>query len=487
MRVFAILSLLALAFPASGCGGGGASAAAAEVPTPTPTPDPVPAPEPTPDPVPTPTFDAALEAQLRTLASQGGAAALAAPPAQDPDLVELGRMLFFDRELSGNRDISCYTCHDLDHGTGDALSVSIGTGGFGGGPDRLLADGTLIGRNAPSLFHLAGRNSLFWDGRVLRRQDGTLVTPEASLNGPAPAAAAVVSQLTSAVAAQAIFPLVSVEEMRGTPGQNEVADAPDNGTAWARIVDRLVGTDDGAAPGIAEYRRLFALAYPEVARWDDVHVGHVGRAIAAFEVASFDTRGAAFDAWLAGAPTAISEDAKRGGVLFYGRAGCARCHGGPAFTDNRHHAIGVPQVGPGVDFAIEDTGRARVTGDAADLYRFRTPSLRNAELTGPWMHDGAYTTLEAAVAHYRNPEASLRGYDASQLAPLLRDLVDRDPLRQDARARAIAGIVRDGVRLSDAEVAQLVAFLRTLTDAGALDLSAVEPATVPSGLPIDDE
>ena len=71
--------------------------------------------------------------------------------------------------------------------------------------------------------------------------------------------------------------------------------------------------------------------------------------------------------------------------------------------------------------------------------------------------------------------------------PLLRDLVDRDPLRQDARARAIAGIVRDGVRLSDAEVAQLVAFLRTLTDAGALDLSAVEPATVPSGLPIDDE
>jgi cytochrome c peroxidase len=214
---------------------------------------------------------------------------------------------------------------------------------------------------------------------------------------------------------------------------------------------------------------------------------HAARALAAFQVAAFAPRGAPFDAWLAGDPVAVPEAAKRGGVLFYGRAACARCHGGPAFADARDHAIGVPQVGPGRDGPFEDTGRFAVTGDPADLYRFRTPSLRNVAVTGPWMHDGAYTTLEAAIAHYRDPEASLRGYDASQLAPLVRGLVDTDTARLDARARAISPIVRGGVPLSAAEVADLAAFLRTLTDAGVADLGAQEPATVPSGLPIDDE
>ncbi len=102
------------------------------------------------------------------------------------------------------------------------------------------------------------------------------------------------------------------------------------------------------------------------------------------------------------------------------------------------------------------------------------------------MHDGAYTTLGAAIRHYRNPRQSLFAYDARQLAPALRALVDTDPLRQDARARAIDGRVRGGVRLDDAEVADLEAFLGSLTDAAALDLSAAEPETVPSGLPIDD-
>jgi cytochrome c peroxidase len=273
--------------------------------------------------------------------------------------------------------------------------------------------------------------------------------------------------------------------MRGKPGENEIADAADNLEVWSRLMLRLVGTDDDSSTGIAGYRELFARAFPEVARWSDFDFGHAAAAIAAFEIQAFGTRGSRFDGWLAGDPDALTDDEKRGGVLFYGRAQCARCHGGPLLTDGRHHAIGVPQIGPGKDFPGEDTGRGLVTGVAADRYRFRTPSLRNVAETGPWMHDGCYTTLEAAVAHYRDPERSLRGYDASQLTALLQPLVDRDPFRQDARARAISPILPDRLRLDDGEVSDIVAFLRSLTDSEALDLEDVEPVEVPSGIPID--
>lgn len=458
------------------CGGGGTAAASVVMP-----------PDPGTTPTPPGAFDPVLDPQLTDLARRANAAPLQAAPTQRTDLVELGRALFFDRILSGNRNISCYTCHDVDFASGDGLSVSIGEGGFGKGADRTLADGTLIPRNAPSMFHLAGRRQLFLDGRVSLQPDGTLLTPEPALNGPTPAAAAIVAALPSALAAQAMFPVTNVEEMRGRPGENELADAPDNLTVWARIMRRLVGTSAGPDVGIAAYRDLFSRAYPRVRRWDDFNFGHAAQAIAAFEIASFDTSGSPFDAWLAGDATTLTTAQKRGGVLFFGRAQCARCHGGPALSDDRFHAIGIPQVGPGKDFPIEDTGRALVTADPADDYRFRTPSLRNVAITGPWMHDGCYTSLDAVVRHYVAPEASLRTYDASQLTPLLRPFVDVDPFRIDARARAISPIVRDGVALSDRDVDDLVAFLGALTDGNADGIDAAEPATVPSGLPIDDE
>ncbi len=471
---------IGMAAALTACGGGGAApTAAVDVPPPAgPTP-----PAPTP---PTPTFDPALQADLVRLAGLANAALQPAAPTQSQDLVALGQALFFDRVLSGNRNISCYTCHDVDAAAGDGLSVSIGEGGFGKAADRTLADGPLIPRNAPAMLRLAGKQTLFWDGRVSRRPDGVLVTPEPALNGPTPSAAAIVDVLPSALAAQAMFPVTSAEEMRGQPGENELADAATNLEVWSLLMKRLVGTDDGVSPGIAAYRALFTAAYPDVRRWNDFNFGHAAQAIAAFELSAFDARGSAFDAWLAGSPTALTEQQKRGGVLFYGRADCARCHGGPVFADGREHAVGVPQVGPGKDFPFEDTGRALVTGNPVDRYRFRTPGLRDVEVTGPWMHDGAYTSLEAVVRHYIDPVASLFAYDASQLTPLMRQLVDSNPGRQDARAAAIDRGVRNGVTLSDAEVADLVAFLRSLTDPAARDLGAAEPATVPSGLPIDD-
>ena len=477
------LALLGSAAPLGGCGGGAEAATGTTTVVDTPAPPPGTPPQPPPPPPP----GGGLDAQLSQLALRAGAARVAAAPAQDPAQVALGQALFFDRILSGNRNISCYTCHDVGAATGDALSVSIGTGGFGAAADRRLADGTLIARNAPPLFRLGRQGTMFWDSRVTRRQDGTLATPEPALNGPNPSAAAVAAQLTSALAAQAMFPPTSREEMRGQPGENEIADATTNLEVWTLLMRRLVGTDDGTATGIAAYRDLFAAAYPDVETWGGFNFGHAARALAAFMVASFHPRGSPFDDFLDGNVAAMNDQAKRGGILFFGRADCARCHEGPALTDGRHHAIGVPQVGPGRDFFLEDTGRGAITNDPDDRYRFRTPSLRNVAITGPWMHDGAYTTLTNAVEHYRDPERSLRNYDRSQLSALLQGLVDTNPARQDARALAISPLVRGGVRLNDQEVAQIVAFFQALTDPDAFNLEHTEPPAVPSGLPIDDE
>jgi len=460
------------------CGGASAAPAAA-VPNDTPTPPATPPAEP-PGP-------SALDTQLAPLLAQAGAGTPAVPPDHPPALVALGEALFFDKVLSGNRDIACASCHQPSAATGDALSVSIGAGGTGTGAARVPGTGALIPRNAPPLFNrgLPSVRRMFWDSRVSLRVGG-LQTPEPALNGRLPLAADIAAELTSALAAQALFPLTSEAEMRGAPGTNELADAGSNLQLWQRVMARLVGTANGTEGGIEEYRALFRAAYPRVVDFDALHIGHVGRAIAAYEDQAFRALHSPFDDYLAGDGSAIDDQAKRGAILFYGRASCHRCHGGPLLTDDQHHAIAVPQVGPGKDEPFEDTGLFGVTLDPDDVYRFRTPSLRNVELTGPWMHDGAYTSLEAAIAHYDDPVGSLFAYDATQLRPLLQASVDRDAGRNQARADALSGALRPSPRLTPQDVGDLVFFLRTLTDPSSRDLSSEAPASVPSGLPVQD-
>ena len=475
--LFAGLMSLAL----TGCGGGGA--AEAEVLGTgggTPTPE-----EPTPDPDPQPTQ---LDLQLAQALQGQNVQTPPAPPEPAAALVALGKALFFDKILSGNRNISCATCHHPTAGTGDDLSVSIGEGGSGLGAARTLGTGALIARNAPPLFNkgLPNFRAMFWDSRVSVGQGGALNTPEAALNGRNPSAAAIVSELRTALAAQAIFPLTSHDEMRGAPGENELADAADNLEVWARIMARLVGTDNGSEGGVAGYRSLFQAAFPAIVDFDQFHIGHVGAAIAAFEDSAFRALDSAFDQYLAGDLLAMGDAAKRGAILFYGRADCFRCHGGPLQTDGRHHAIAVPQVGPGREANGDDLGRFEQTGDPDDLYEFRTPSLRNVELTGPWMHDGAYTSLAAVMRHYDNPIQRLLNYDATQLAPLLRPLVDRDAGRNQDRADALSGILRPPPNLTANDVSDLVAFMHALTDEGSRDLSGLVPTSVPSGLTVGD-
>jgi cytochrome c peroxidase len=159
------------------------------------------------------------------------------------------------------------------------------------------------------------------------------------------------------------------------------------------------------------------------------------------------------------------------------------------FTDFREHAIAVPQLVPTVTnnqfdgaHADEDFGRADVTGDPADRYRFRTPSLRNVAVEAAFMHDGAFTTLPDAIRHHLDARASLLAYDPAQhrVAPdLARPIGPRAPLLSVLDPRLAMPLV-----LTPSEFDDLVAFVRDgLLDSRARPerLRHLVPNVVPSG------
>ena len=433
---------------------------------------------------------AQLDLDLREALDTNGVEGIPNPQPESDALVLLGQALFFDKELSGNRNISCATCHHPVAGTGDALPVSLGEGGVGLAENRQQEDGEMIPRNAPHVFNggVTGVHSMFWDSRVnFDAATGVLTTPEPGLNGPNPALPEIAAQLRSALAAQAMFPVTSDVEMRGQPGTNEIADAADNVAVWAALMVRLVGTNNVTTVGIQDYRYLFRAAFPGVGNFDDFSFGHAGRAIAAFERDRWTALDTSFDNYLAGDNTALSDAEKRGALLFYDKARCAQCHTGGLFSDFDHHAIAVPQVGPGKNAANEDLGLSLETGDPADDYKFRTPRLRNVALTGPWMHDGCFTSLEAAVRHHLDCTSSILGYDALQLPWAFQGTVDTDVDRNQARIVALDDDLQGSIALSEMEFEDLMAFMHSLTDPESINpVSKDVPDSVPSGLPVND-
>ncbi len=458
------------------------------------------------------TFDPVLQ---RALVEQN-VTPINPPPPQDPALVALGEALFFDKILSGTRTISCGSCHRPGVQTGDALNVSVGVGGLGTAPARQVGTGPLIARNSPPLFNggLAVQTTMFHDGRITRDpQTGLLQTPIAILNvavpnPPTTSLQRMILQLDSALAAQACFPVLDRKEMRGEADggadANELADIPDNNPegVWNGIIARLVA--------IPEYVTLFAGAYPTTPV-GQLTYGHAAKAIAAWQRENLLAFDSPFDRYVRGELTALSESQKRGALIFFGKTRkgkCANCHLGPLMSDFQFHAIGVPQLGPGrrspPEPTGEDRGRALVTGDppvptatamaqvgpTGDNYKIRTPSLRNVALTAPYFHDGAFRTLREVVVHYDDIAASLNGYEAnfgSRIDPAFGAL-DTDPVRIAARLLASKNesLLPPTLGLTDREVDDVVAFMESLTDPGAATLDRVQPATVPSGLPVLD-
>jgi cytochrome c peroxidase len=396
-------------------------------------------------------------------------------------LVKLGEALFWDPELSGNRDTSCATCHHPQLGTGDGLSLPIGTGGFGLGLERVRPENRrdFVPRNAPPVFNLghAEWQTLFWDGRAFTRPDGSFHTPVSDRMLPG---------LDSILAAQAMFPVTSREEMRGLRGDVDIFGNPNELAAivdyrpseiWAALMTRLLA--------IPEYVTLFAAAYPDVPT-EDLTFVQAANAMAAYQSTTFTFLDSPFDRYLAGDADALDEQQKQGAILFYGEAGCATCHAGPLLTDQQFHNILVPQVGPGKGRDQPfDLGLARETGNNCDRYKFRTPPLRNVSLTGPYMHNGAFWTLEDAVRHHFDPVDGLLAYDPTQLAPAaLQAMCLDDPEVIDSILATKSESASEGVQLTEAEFDALMAFLHSLTSPSAIDLTDTIPTSVPSGLPV---
>lgn len=405
------------------------------------------------------------DAQLRAAMQQGGVQPVTAPPAPDQARFGLGQVLVFDKILSGNKDVACVSCHQTGQFLGDGQSVALGTGAVGSGLNRVLGAGRhFIPRNAPALFNLGGLTPLMWDGRI-------------SLQAT-PAGASLPAGLDSALAAQALFPILNRDEMRGAAGDtaadgnpNELALISDTDpvAGWNAIMSRLL-----AIPG---YVSRFQAAFPGTNQFG---IQHVGNAIATFEANQWSRLNSPFDNYVRGDNTALSEAQKRGALVFYGGGRCAVCHRGGLLSDLQFHNIAFPQVGPGSGSeAPLDFGRGAISGAPQDRFRFRTPTLRNVAVSGPWTHSGAYTTLEAVVRHYINPGQALRNYDPNQLSPAFRTQVHvADTLA--------AGVLNnlDGqlpIPLNNQEVSDLVAFLEALTDP---NLVPGPPASVPSGLPL---
>lgn len=429
------------------------------------------------DDSPPPTTDQQLRAAIQT----AKITALDPGPKPAAAKVALGRVLMFDKELSGNRDTSCATCHHPLMHTADAQSVSIGTGGRGLGPTRILGvDRSLIPRNAPEVFNRGATlwTTMFWDMRVA----GSVTAGFTS-----PAQNALPDGLDSVLAVQAMFPVTSRDEMRGKAGDSDVSGEPnevalladsDFTGIWTTLIQRLL-----RIPG---YVALFNSAFPDVPT-DRLGFEHAANAIAAFESAAWRLVDSPWDRYVAGDDSALSVNAKRGALLFFGKAGCAGCHSGNLLSDQQAHNVGVPQVGPGKgDAAPLDYGRGGITGQAADRYKFRTPPLRNVALTGPWMHDGAYTTLEGAVRHLLDPATALRKYDVAQLIPELRSTFQGSAETLAAILATLDPLVATPKSLTDMEVNEILTFLESLTDPAEADLVADIPASVPSGLPVRD-
>jgi cytochrome c peroxidase len=201
-------------------------------------------------------------------------------------------------------------------------------------------------------------------------------------------------------------------------------------------------------------------------------------------MATFTFIDSPWDKYLNGDLAALSNEGRMGAELFFGEAGCSSCHNGPLLTDQEFYNIGIPQLGPGKEEdAPFDTGHQRISHQPENQYAFRTPPLRNVALTGPWMHNGAFTSLEDAVRHHLDVVSSSTNYDAPQLQPELIESVQSTSRVLDNLAPEIT----HKIELTEDEFSALIVFLNELTSPSAVDLCDLIPDAVPSGLPLDTD
>ena len=393
----------------------------------------------------------------------------------NPDLANLGRLLWFDTITGLNNDNTCAGCHSPTNGFGDTQSIAIGIENNGiVGPDRT---GPRNMRRTPMAINTAFFPNLMWNSRFASLS-GDPFSNAAGFNFPAPEGLSL-SYLPHLLVAQAFIPPTERTEVAGFvfPG--------DNYAIRAEVLNRL--------NNIPAYRALFGKVFPEVNTGSPITFDMFGKAIAEFEFALVFAN-APIDRFARGETHAMTEQQKRGALSFFGKAGCVQCHqvsgqSNEMFSDFQDHVAGTPQIAPKVTnnsfdgaAANEDFGLEEITGDAADRYKFRTSPLRNVALQPTFFHNGAFTRLEDALRYHLNPTAGAALYspsrqhlDADLTGPLgpIQPVLDRlDPS------------LANPVQLTPEEFNQLLAFVReALLDRRAFpnNLRGLVPDSMPSG------
>ncbi|MGB7207788.1 MAG: cytochrome c peroxidase [Pyrinomonadaceae bacterium] len=398
----------------------------------------------------------------------------------DNQLADLGRLAFHDSLLGLNNDNSCSGCHAASRGFGDTQSIAIGVENNNVvGPDRT---GPRNQRRTPMVLNNAFYPRLMWNSRFASLS-GDPFDNSGGFQFPPPEGTSL-SLLPHLLTAQAFIPVTENVEMAGFD--------PDVPTTHdgirSAVTDRL-----NATPA---YRRLFGRNFPEVRNGGPITYEMLARAIAEFEF-TLVFADAPIDKFARGQKNAMTNDEKRGALLFFGSANCVSCHAvsgisNEMFSDFRQHVAGIPQVAPSVGNvpfdgpgANEDFGLEQVTGNPGDRYGFRTSPLRNLALQPTFFHNGAFTRLEDALRFHLDALGSAPGYDPV-LAGIDVDLQGPQGPSAPVLAR-IDPALAVPVVLSNREFRQLVAFLRYgLLDprANERELRKLIPRSVPSGNPV---
>lgn len=287
--------------------------------------------------------------------------------------VELGRLLFYETLLSGDRQTACATCHSEIWGMSDALQRSVGLGaGLLAGPGRTGPN--VMRRNASTLYNLAFRESLFQDGR------------------------------TETLEEQALIPMFEADEMDRDPEE-----------AVAEMAT------------IAEYVQRFADAFPED---PTVSVENMASALAAFQRTMISKR-ALYDSYVQGDLGALTDEVVEG-MFRFAEMGCDECHTPPLFESERFENRGVPELE-----GVVDDGLMEVTGLEDDRGKFRVATLRNVAFTNPYFHNGSVGKLEDAVRHELERSGMPFSDDDVRLIKLFVDKALRDESREPARPLAL--------------------------------------------------
>src|SRR5437016_8010490 len=333
----------------------------------------------------------------------------------DKRLADLGRNLFHDTIVGLNNDNSCSGCHAATAGFGDTQSIAIGVdNNFIVGPDRA---GPRNQRRTPMAANTAFFPNLMWNSRFASLSFDPFDN-SAGFKFPPPEWTTL-SDEAHLLIAQAFIPPTERVEAAGFvfPG--------DNYAIRKEVIRRI--------NDVPEYRRLFGRIFPEVDAGAAITYDMFAKAIAEFEF-TLVFANAPIDRFARGEDGAMTEDQKKGALLFFGEARCVACHAvsgqsNEMFSDFNEHVIGVPQIAPifgNVTFdgpgRNEDFGLEQVTGNPNDRYMFRTSPIRNVALQPAFFHNGCFTRLEDAIRFHLNPAGQAPGYDptVAGVAPDLR-------------------------------------------------------------------